>query len=153
MGDVVYASDDVVRAFEESTGDRLRIVSGRAIYPTRILNFGFRHRSDGPLELGWRPPRELREKYGEFSIFVFGEGKTWLKDDRLSDARPDARGTYWEVHYGTERDRRAGERYWTAAKPYGANVLLEWTPESGRKETTEQWERLIAALRRLENLE
>ncbi|MBD0329766.1 MAG: hypothetical protein ICV64_06650 [Thermoleophilia bacterium] len=146
MPDSAYTSDDVIRVFEQATGDRLRakiLPSGNT-----ILGFWLRSRADGPLEWGFLPP-QMKEQYGGFSIWVCAD--PWFREDRLSRARRDRQGIYWRSEV-PERGPGAYETHWTALKPYGLNVLLEWPAEASRKKTNEQWERLVDALRPLEDL-
>lgn len=102
------------------------------------------------VDFGAHPSLGLLGKYGQFFLYVVHSADT-EKDvaELLADAHsgqpiaPDARGIRWE--YGVSL---RGERYWTAKKRYGRNVVMLWLGTS-RKATDRGWERVNGVLNRI----
>jgi hypothetical protein len=95
-----YTGEDVIRAFEEATGDRPLV---RASFRGEVVSFMLWDRNDGPLEWGFYPPG-MKEKCGDFTIYVFAEPSQ--RKERLGRDRKDERGIYWYLDH-SERGPRA----------------------------------------------
>jgi hypothetical protein len=143
----MYTSSDVRAAFEQATGDRLivheRSELTRHIQPAELLSFTrLRENPDGTVAVEY-VPKEMESRYGDFTIFVFDDKES--RAEHLNDELVSEDSVFW--HRETpERGPDAYRSYWVAEKPFGANVLLVWASEAGRRETSEQWDRLVRAL-------
>jgi hypothetical protein len=138
---------EVRAAFKDITGDELELREFpedlRGIIPRvdYLSSSRIEYLADGTPEV--RPASgALEEKYGEFLIAVY---ETDVPKRVTESAGPeDVRGIRWrELH--AEVGPQQGD-YVAAEKVYGRNIVLRWYPDTRRKETDAQWERLDAAL-------
>jgi hypothetical protein len=141
----VFTVEEVRKGFERLTGDTLEVerfhedLAG-VIPPVHYLSFNRVHtRSDGTEET--LPISEsLLDKYGHFVIAVYESHvppKPGIPEKRVGVIR-------WLTLF-SERGPRPG-KYFAAVKTYGRNIELRWYPDSRRRETNAQWERLDQAL-------
>jgi hypothetical protein len=149
MGLVV---DRVVTAFKAASGHELH----RSSVSNEIRDFAGLPRIErlsfarvlesagGNLVLEHDP--ELARRYGSFSVLVCEDRST--RDEQLKGMTPDAEGIYWHAET-PERGPRAGETDWVAEKPYGEDLLLIWTSDTRKPETSAQWGRLDRVMRDL----
>lgn len=137
------SADDLIDHFYQETGDRLVRAyelddSQRAPQVETLGLRRFVNRIDGSVDLIEIRPG-VREAYGEFTIQVYADQRE--RDRSIEGKGPDSEGIYW-IHVVPERGAR--EPYWTASKPYAANVLLDWSTRQQR--TDSRWERLDRVL-------
>ena len=148
-GTIEATSERIIRTFEEATGHELHRHSlsekiRRSLGAPRMELLSFTRWVERPKHtLRSETDPLLARRYGVFTIFVCQDRFT--RDDRLSGLKRYENGIYWREAV-SERGPNAYKPYWVANKPYGEIVLLEWTSESGRRETSAQWDRLSALL-------
>jgi hypothetical protein len=132
------AATEVAERFKELTGDTLVVRPFSEELEGIIPRVDY---VDPPrTEDGKAASRALKAKYGEFTIAVYEASVP----ARHRAGRPDARGIRWE-DLVNELSREPN--YVGAFKIYEPNVVLRWYPESRRRETNDQWERLDRVLR------
>jgi hypothetical protein len=95
------------------------------------------HRLGLPGDKTHDAPRELVERYGYFSIFVYQSGREARQS--LVGTAPDEQGVYWTEHV-VERGSHAGEVDVSAEKFYAQNLVLSWTAKDHRLDR--RWTRL-----------
>jgi hypothetical protein len=122
----------LIEHFERATGDRLSVHVTSADLTARGLDRG--DLVDAP---------SLSQKYGTFSILVFGDAKEAAEEARELDR--DNQGIFWSLDIA-ERGSDAGIPKASASKFYGEDLRLSWFRDDALTRTDERWERLDRVL-------
>jgi hypothetical protein len=125
----------LAQRFRQATGDKLVVNKG--------MSDAGRYQA-----LDYGPPSiQKKGKYGTFTVYVVTAAevedvvKILLMDLHTGKlGTPGPGNIYWES--GTTM---YGDKYWTAKRRYGDNVVLEWSTESKARKTDSTWKRLHTA--------
>jgi len=113
-------------AFRSATGETLTLNLFGTNSAVERLDAGFPHTE----------PKELRRRYGYFSILVAVDGKPVRLD--LQGRRPEPSGIVWNKDEGR----------WVAIRRYGPGIALGWLAGRERR-LDERWRRLDMILTRI----
>ena len=123
---------------------RFKAATGEKLVPSKTLSYAGHYRG---YDLGV-PTAAKKARWGTFAVYlVTGADAQAEVNDLLADSHtgvlgvPTAGNVYWEQGVSI-----FGDRYWTAKRRYGQNVVLTWTSTGGQKKTDATWKRLHTAL-------